>query len=137
MQSKMCLVSCVIAASLAACGNPLGPPATLVLSTPPDFTATVARINVESGLSPEGSYSQDDAWLVIPPSKTPNAGLVLGKTTPVFVRTHGRVSLSSAGDIKAGDRVEVWHDIQVAFGAAEGPTGAPTYFGIEQVIIDR
>jgi hypothetical protein len=31
----------------------------------------------------------------------------------------------------------VWHDFRVAFGAAEGPPGSPTYFNILQVVIDR
>lgn len=137
MRSKIGLLVCVSVASLAACSSPLGPPATLVLSTSPDLTATVARISVERGISPEGAYSQIDAWLVIPPSRAANAGLVFAKTTPAFVRTRGAVFSTNAGDIKAGDRVEVWHDFRVAFGAAEGPPGAPTYVNILQVVIDR
>src|SRR6185437_11948556 len=91
MRSKMCLLLCLGVATLGACSSSLGPVATLALSRPPDFTATVARIGVEGGNGPDGAYSQVDAWLVIPPSRAANAGLVIAKTTPVFVRTHGAV----------------------------------------------
>ena len=137
MRSKICLLKCLGVTTLAACSSSLGPVATLPLSRPPDFAATVARIGVERGISPDGAYSQVDAWLVIRPSRVANAGLVMAKTTPVFVRTDGAVFSSRAGDIKAGDRVEVWHDFRVAFGAVEGPPGSPTYFNILQVVIDR
>jgi len=137
MRSKVCLLLCLAVATLPACSSSLGPVATLALSRPPDFAATVARIGVERGIGPDGAYSQVDAWLVIPASRVANAGLVMAKTTPVFVRTDGAVFSSRADDIKAGDRVEVWHDFRVAFGAAEGPPGSPTYFNILQVVIDR
>lgn len=137
MRSPIALLSLACVVGLAACSSMLGPPATLVLSTPPDFTATVTRAYLDRGLGPDGPYSQHDVWLVIPPSTAANAGLILVKATPVFIRTRGAVFSSNAGDIKAGDRVEVWHDYHVGYGAVEGPPGAPLYFNVEQVVIDR
>lgn len=137
MRPRLSLISCVYVVSLAACSSMLGPPATLVVSTPPDFTAIVTRAYVESGNGPEGFYSQRDVWLAIPPSTVANAGLIVGKSTPTFVRTGGAVFSSSASAIKAGDRIEVWHDYQVGYGAAESPPGAPLYLNIKQVVIDQ
>ena len=138
MRSMLCLLLSAWFVGLAACSSStLGPPATPVLSTPPDFTATVAKVEFESANGPAGPYSQHNVWLVIPPSTAPNAGLVVGRLTPVFVRTGAGVFLSNPSGIKVGDRVEVWHDIQVAYGAVQGPPGAPTYTNLKQIVIDR
>ena len=138
MRSPPCLLLSAWFIGLAACSSStLGPPATLLLSTSPDFTATVAKVEFESANGPAGPYSQHNVWLVIPPGTAPNAGLVVGKRTPVFVRTGAGVFLSNPSGIKVGDRVEVWHDIQVAYGAVQGPPGAPTYTNLKQIVIDR
>lgn len=139
MRSTPCLLSSIWFIGLVACSNSinLGPPATLALSTPPDFTATVTKVEFEGGNGPAGPYAQHNVWLVIPPGTAPNAGLVVGKTTPVFVRTHDGIFSSDATGIRVGDKVEVWHDIQIAYGAVEGPPGSPTYSNLKQVVIDR
>jgi broad specificity phosphatase PhoE len=135
-----CCVASSDAASLrgdTVLGNTVRPHATLALSTPPDFTGTVAKIEFESANGPAGPYSQHNVWLVIPPSATANAGLVVAKTTPVFVRTRDGILSSDASGIRVGDRVEVWRNIQVAYGAVQGPPGAPTYENLKQIVIDR
>ncbi len=139
MRSTLKLLSSAWFLGLVACGtdSALGPPATLVLSTPPDFSATVTKVEFESATGPEGPYSQHNVWLRIPPSTQANAGLVVANGTPVFVRTSDGVFSSNASGIKVGDRVEVWHDIQVAYGAVQGPPGAPTYVNLKQIVIDR
>jgi hypothetical protein len=139
MRSTLRFLSSTWLIGLVACsGNgALGPPATLVLSTPPDFTATVVKVEFESANGPAGPYSQHNMWLIIPPGTSPNAGLVVAKATPVFVRTSNGIFSSDASRVRVGDRVEVWHDIQVAYGAAEGPPGAPTYINLKQLVIDR
>lgn len=137
MRSNTYRLACVCVVSLAACSSMLGPPATLALATPPDFSATVVRVEVESGIGPEGAFSQHDVWLVIPPGTVANAGLILGKSTPVFTQIRGGIFSSSVSAIQAGDRGEVWHAFRVGYGAAEGPPGAPTYLNVEQVVIDR
>ena len=139
MRSKICLLSSAWFIGLVACSSSgtLGPPANLVLSTPPDFTATVVKVEFESGNGPGGPYSQHNVWLIIPPSTVANAGLVVAKEAPVFVRTRDGIFSSSSSGIKVGDRVEVWHDFQVGYGAVEGPPGAPTYMDLKQIVIDR
>jgi hypothetical protein len=139
MRSMPCLLSSTWFIGLVACssGSTLGPPATLVLSTPPDFTATVAKVEFESAKGPAGPYSQHNVWLVIPPGTAANAGLVVSKATPVFVRTRDGIFSSNASGMRVGDGVEVWHDIQVAYGAVQGPPGAPTYTNLKQIVIDR
>ena len=139
MRSIRGLFSSISFIGIVACGSAgsLGPPATLVLNTPPDFTATVAKVEVESANGPAGPYSQHNVWLVIPPGTAPNAGLVVANATPVFVRTRDGIFSSNGGGLSVGDQVEVWHDIQVAYGAAEGPPGAPTYLNLKQIVIDR
>lgn len=139
MRSTCRFISSTWFIALVACSGtaPLGPPATLVLSTPPDFTATVTKVEFESANGPAGPYSQYNVWLVVPPGTSANAALVVAKATPVFVRTRDGIFASDGSGVRFGDRVEVWHDIQVAYGAAEGPPGAPTYINLKQLVIDR
>ena len=126
---------CVVAA--AACRSATSPAATLALSTPPDFSGTVAKVEFESAVGPAGPYSQDDLWVTIPPATDANIGVVVPKSTPVFIRTSGgRVVAATASRIRVGDLIEVWHDSRVAFGAVQGPPGAPTY-GSTQIVIAR
>lgn len=97
----------------------------------------MAKVQYENAYGPGGSYAQFDVWLVIPPSAMPNAGVVLPTAAPVLVRWNGRTYAASGNDIAAGDRVDVWIVPKyVAYGAVQGPPGAPTYTGT-QLVIDR
>ena len=119
----------------AACSAVTAPAATLALSTAPDLAGTVTRVTAESGTSPEGAYSQYDLWVTVPPATAASAGVVLPLTTPVFVRSRGgAITAAHLGDLHAGDAIEVWHDRGVAYGAVQGPPGAPTYTGTQIVI---
>ena len=126
----------LVALSACSSSSALGPPSTLVLSTPPDFSATVSKVDYESANGPAGPYSQYDAWVIVPPAVSANAGVVVPTSLPVFVRHNGQIYSSSASSIKVGDRVEVWHNVSVVYGAVQGPPGAPTYEST-QVVIDR
>lgn len=133
MISKLCALTLIV---FCACSSDsLGPKADLVLTTPPDFSARVYSVEFEGGNGPGGSYSQQNVWVIIPPATAANAGVVVPTRSPVFVRTRDGIFSSEARQIRAGDKVEVWHDRTVAFGAVEGP-GAPTYAST-QVVIDR
>jgi hypothetical protein len=122
--------------ALSACSSALGPSATLVLSTPPDFSARVSKIEYESANGPAGPYSQYNVWVIIPPAANANAGVVIPAKMPVFARHNGQVFSSTANNIKVDDLIEVWHSISVAYGAVQGPPGAPTYEST-QIVIDR
>ena len=127
---------CVVSAS--ACKSATAPTATLTLSTPADFSATVSKIEFESAIGPAGPYSQHDVWVIIPPATAANAGVVVPKSTPVFRRSsRGRITSASPSDIKVGDSIDVWHDFRTAYGAVQGPPGAPTYIGTQIVIAGR
>lgn len=103
--------------------------------TVPDFIARVSQVHYEDGLSPMGPMSQYDLWLTISPATSPNAGLVIGRNVPVFVRSSaGTVMPASVCSIAQGDIVEVWHDQTVANGAVEAPPSAPAFFGTQVVI---
>ena len=121
---------------LSACGNSLGPPASLGVSTPADFSARVSKIEYESANGPGGPYSQYDAWMIIPPAVSANAGVVIPTKIPVFARHNGQTYSTTASNIRVGDLIEVWHGVGVAYGAVQGPPGAPTYTST-QVVIDR
>lgn len=130
-------VALLTLASTACRGPSLGPEQTPTLTTPPDLSATVANAWYESAYGPAGPYAQFDVWLAVPPSATPNAGVVLPMAAPVLVRWNGRTYAASGNDIAVGDRVRVWVVPQhVAYGAVQGPPGAPTYTGT-QLVIDR
>jgi hypothetical protein len=132
--------STAIAASLPlicciACGSPTDI-TTLVLSTPPDFSGLVTQVTLEEGNSPGGFVSQFDVWVSISPSSVANAGVVVGKSTPVFIRVQSGSLTSVMPDaIRAEDSVEIWHDKTVAYGAAQAPPGAPTYLATQVVIL--
>jgi hypothetical protein len=118
-----------------SCKNSTEPPASLAITIPASFSATVSQIAFEEVVGPAGRYSQYDVRVVIPPAATVNAGVVVSKTTPVFQRIDNRIVASSASEIREGDRVEVWYS-SVAYGAVQGPAGAPTYLGT-QIVISR
>ena len=130
-------VSALALVLLCACsGDSAGPRADLVLTTPPDFSARVSYVEFEGGNGPDGAYSQQNVWVVVPPATVANAGVVVPTSSPVFIRTGDGILSSDANQIRIGDRVEVWHDITAAYGVVEGPAGAPTYRST-QVVIDR
>ena len=123
-------------ASAVACKSGTAPTATLALSTPADFSATVSKVAFENAMGPAGPYSQNDVWVTIPPAAAANAGVVVSRSTPVYIRTGGRLVSSSASEIRVGDSIDVWHDVSTAYGAVQGPPGAPTYTGT-QIVISR
>lgn len=120
----------------AACRSTTAPAATLALTTSPDFSGTVARVQSESGVGPGGAYSQYDVWVTVPPATSASAGVVVPRSVPVFVRAGGTVTAARASDIRVGDAVAVWDDGTAAYGAVQGPPGAPTYTAT-QVVISR
>jgi hypothetical protein len=134
MPSKLLPLALVV---LFACSSDsLGPKTDLVLNAPPDFSARVYQVEFEGGNGPDGPYSQYDVWVVIPPATTANAGVVVPIRGPVFVRTRDGIFSSDGSHIRTGDKVDVWHDAGAAYGAVQGPPGAPTYTST-QVVIDR
>ena len=56
------------------------------LAGPPTFVAVVTRITHERGTSPAGPIDQYDFWMTIPPSPTPNVGVVAWAGVPVFLQ---------------------------------------------------
>jgi hypothetical protein len=138
MRSKLAhrACACLSLIVLSACSSAVGPPASLLLSTSPDFSARVSQIEFEGGNGPAGPYSQYDAWVVVAPSVSANAGVVIPTKVPVFARHNGQIFSSNAKNIKVGDMIEVWHDFTVGYGAVQGPPGAPTY-GSTQIVIDQ
>jgi hypothetical protein len=62
--------------------------------------------------------------------------VVLPTSAPVFLQ-RGAGFLTASGDqIRVGDHIQVWRDpIRVAYGAVQGPPGAPTYRGLQIVIV--
>ena len=128
------LAASVIA--LSACNGSTGPGEELVLKVAPNFAATVDKSELESANGPNGPYSQYDLWIIVAPGVQANAGLVLPTSAPVFVRHGGSLSIGAGSMIRKGDRLEVWRESQVAYGAAQAPPGAPTYVAT-QVVIDR
>jgi hypothetical protein len=123
--------------SLGACSTGTEPDATLALSTPPNFSATVLNVRFEGGNGPGGPYSQYDVWVAIPPASTANAGVVVATSDPVFARgREGRLTAAHASDIEVGSTIEVWHLRGPGYGAVQGPPGGPT-FGGDQIVIVR
>ncbi|MEP6574402.1 MAG: hypothetical protein ABJD11_17005 [Gemmatimonadota bacterium] len=113
-----------------------GAPAQQVSSHAPDFSGKVSQVTFEGGNGPAGPIAQFDVWITIPPSVTPNAGVVVAQSAPVFIiSAGGRTLASSACAIRSGDQVQVWHDQTVGYGAVQSPAGAPVYNGTQLVIV--
>jgi hypothetical protein len=128
------LAACAFAA--AACASATDPSATLMITTPPDFSATVSKAELEGGNGPAGPYEQYDLWVVIPPASTANAGVVLPKSAPVFMMRGGGIAAADAGQIRVGDQIRVWRDpVFVGYGAVQAPPNAPVYRGMQIVIV--
>ena len=139
MRTTICSASLPLLFTLGAlaCTSATGPTTTtLALSTPPNFLAVVTSNTPESGNGPAGYYSQHNVWVVIAP-EVGNAGVVVGELCPVFIRAKDNTLVrSTAGAIRVGDAIQVWHDQVVAFGTAEAPPGAPAFSG-QQIVILR
>jgi hypothetical protein len=133
----------LLAALLVVAGcahrDPSGPreEAELVLTRTPELTASVSKAEYEAANGPNGPYAQYNLWLVVPPGRLPNAGVVVSVNDPVFIRQDGRIYAATGADLRGGDRVEIWCDLaHVGYGAVQAPPGAPVYFG-DQVVIVR
>ena len=119
-----------------ACESSTSPSATLTLTTAPDFTGTVAKSAFESANGPAGPYAQYDIWVIVPPGSSANVGVVLPLTAPVFVQSGAGLVRARGSDIRVGDRIRVWRNPDfAAYGAVQGPPGAPTYEGRQVVIL--
>src|SRR5262245_7532032 len=126
----------LLAALILACGGGTEPDPATPLTTPPDLTAVVFRSAYDDGQSPEGQLSQYDVWIGAPGAAAADAGVIVGRHTPVFLSTGDRLSQTTGASIRVGDTVDVWGDGSVAYGAVECPPGAPCY-GSKQVVIRR
>jgi hypothetical protein len=136
-RSVRCVLPMLLAALLIGCQDGTGPgTTTLELPEPPDLTAAVFQSTHESGYFPGGYVSQYAIWIGTPGATTPNAGLVVGAATPVFVRSNGRLVHATAAAIRPGDLIQVWREASVSYGAVQAPPGQPCYLG-RQVIIVR
>jgi hypothetical protein len=124
----------IVGALLLGCSSATEPVSPR-FSTAPAFSATVTMAERESGLGPAGAYNQINVWLAIPPGTDPNAGIIVLDATPVYVTTGASFYASSASAIKSGDRVQVWHDDEVAYGAVQSPPGSPAYRAVQVVIV--
>lgn len=122
--------------ALIACQDGTAPEVTLVVPGPPNLAAAVFQFTHEDFISPIGHISQYALWIGLPSGTRPDAGLVVGATTPVFIRMDGRLSRTTGAAIMAGDLIEVWRDASVAYGAVQAPPGAPCYRST-QVVIER
>ena len=106
-----------------ACSTPTSP---RMVTTAPDFTATVSQVTFEAGESPAGHIEQFDLWVATTPSVVANAGVVVAKSTPVFLQSaRNQIVAATPRAIRAGDLLKIWHTISVSYGAAQAPPGAP------------
>ena len=121
---------------LPACQDGTAAEAILVVPGPPDLRVAVFQSTHEDFISPAGHVSQHALWIGLPSGTRPDAGLVVGSTTPVFIRENGGLSRTTGAAIMAGDLIEVWRDASVAYGAVQAPPGAPCYRST-QIVIER
>ena len=108
-------------------------------TAPSHFVAHVVSVCSESGVSPAtGRPSwQVDLIVAIPPSTAGNAGVILGRTTPVFTRSRtGSLSATTPRSFVNGDELEVWRESSFAIDAVQSPRGTPTYTA-RRVVIRR
>jgi len=133
----------LLAVTSVACTNPAAPvncfqATSTFASTPPDFVARVSKITYENGPAPSGfDMAQFAVWVTVSPHTSPNAGIVLSRSTPVFERLlNGTARTTAACTIHVGDRLDVWHDKHWALGAVEAPPGDTLYFPT-QILIRR
>lgn len=122
--------------AVVGCQENSAPDTTLAISGPPDLTSTVFQSRHEEFISPVGPISQYAVWIGSPADTRPDAGVLVGAKTPVFLRIHNELSQTTGASIKAGDAIQVWRDGSVAYGAVQAPPGAPCYHAT-QVVIER
>ena len=123
-------------AALPGCRDNAGPDTTLEVSGPPALTATVFQSTHEEFISPVGPISQYALWIGLPAGTRPDAGVLVGARTPVFLRINGELSRATGAAIEAGDRIQLWRDGSVSYGAVQAPPGAPCYHAT-QIVIER
>jgi len=134
------LASACIDQPAARCARVTGPTpaAPLVLTRAPELQGCVTDVTREcSGLLLQagGSGCQDNVWFATPPDTAPDAGVLVGDSTPVFVSAHGSFRRSSPAAIAIGEKIEIWTTGGVAYGAVQCPLYAPCYFGNQIVIV--
>lgn len=129
------LLPVLLTALMLGCQDGAEPDVSLTLTGPPDLTAVVFQTTYENGSSPEGPLSQYAVWIGAPGGASADAGVVVGRDTPVFIRAGDRLMHATGGTIAVGDTIEVWRDESVAYGAVEAPPGAPCYRGTQIVIL--
>lgn len=122
--------------AVLGCQDNAAPDTLLAISGPPDLTAAVFRSTHEEFISPVGPISQYAVWIGLPAGSRPDAGVLVGKTTPVFLRINGGLSQTTGASIRAGDLIQVWRKASVAYGAVQAPPGAPCYQAT-QIVIER
>jgi hypothetical protein len=125
----------LVFAAVLGCQDNAGP-ATLVVSGPPALTAAVFQSTHEEFISPVGPISQYAVWIGQPGGTRPDAGVLVGAKTPVFLRKSGGLSRVSGAVIEPGDLIQLWRDGSVAYGAVQAPPGAPCY-DATQIVIER
>src|SRR5688500_18954005 len=123
-------------AALLGCQDTAGPDTTLAVSGPPALTAAVFQSRHEEFISPVGPISQYAVWIGLPAGTRPDAGVLVGAKTPVFLRINGELSRATGAAIEAGDLIQLWRDGSVSYGAVQAPPGAPCYHAT-QVVIER
>lgn len=134
----------LLAGASLACGSSSAtgpcvptPVDTACLAGPATFVAVVARITHESGNTPAGPIDQYDFWMTIPPSPTPNVGVVAGAGIPVFLQVgSGPLYPTVLANIQVGDRVSAWVSANGGYGSPQAPPGAPVHLG-QQLVIQR
>lgn len=129
------LLALVLMIQLTGCQDAAAPDAELVLTGPPDLTAVVFQSTHENMNSPAGYISQYAVWIGSRGAASPDAGVVIGSPTPVFLRSRGKLTSVTGATIAVGDSIEVWRDASVAYGAVEAPPGMPCYTGTQLVIV--
>lgn len=134
--SARSMLAPLLMAWIAGCRDGTGSNTELVLSGPADLTAVVFQSTHESGYAPGGYISQYAVWIGRPGATSPDAGVVVGTETPVFLSTAGELTRVTGADIAEGDMLQVWRDPSVAYGAVQAPPGRPCYLGL-QVVIER
>lgn len=135
MHAPRRLCTLFVAMGAIACHEPVAPRVELVIDTPPAFIAKTISTTYKEFIQPRGILTrQYEIWLAIPPSVDANAGVVVARDTPTFIRAAGTLLTASPADIAPGDSLLVWHDSFVAYGSVQAPPGAPAYSGTQIVI---
>ena len=137
MKPSLCQLAAIAMIAVVGCRSSTEPVATLSLTTTADFTATVTKNVFVSGNGPAGYYEQNEVWVMVPPGVSANAGVVVAKRAPIYIRhSLDDITTATASSIRVGDVLEIWHDFTVGYGSVQAPVGSPVYTAT-QVVIDR